>query len=220
MVTLDGPSGAGKGTIGLHLAGELGWHFLDSGAMYRLTALAALRAGLDLNAEATLADLAAGLPVSFGSSGEPLLDGEDVGAELRTETTGNAASRVAALPAVREALLDRQRGFRRPPGLVADGRDMGTVVFPDAPVKVFLTASAEIRARRRYEQLREKGIGANLTDLVEEVRARDRRDTERATAPLRPAADAITVDTSTLDLAQSYARVLDVVRQRLASGRV
>jgi cytidylate kinase len=218
VVAIDGPSGSGKGTISQLLAARLGWHYLDSGALYRLTALAAARHGVALDDAAGLARLAAALDVRFevAAAGERiLLEGEPVGNPLRSEATGAGASRVAALPEVRAALLERQRAFRTPPGLVADGRDMGTVVFPDAEVKIFLTASAEARAERRYKQLKEKGIGANLTDLSADLAERDRRDSERATAPLKPAADAIVVDSTGLDIAACLERCLAVVRQRL-----
>jgi cytidylate kinase len=218
VVAIDGPSGSGKGTISQLLAARLGWHYLDSGALYRLTALAAARHGVALDDPAGLARLASALDVRFevDADGERiLLDGAPVGNPLRSEATGAGASRVAALPEVRAALLERQRAFRAAPGLVADGRDMGTVVFPDAEVKIFLTASAEARAERRYKQLKEKGIGANLSDLSADLAERDRRDSERATAPLKPAADAVVVDSTGLDIPACLERCLAVVRQRL-----
>lgn len=218
VVAIDGPSGSGKGTISQLLAARLGWHYLDSGALYRLTALAAARHGVALDDPAGLARLASALDVRFevDADGERiLLDGAPVGNPLRSEATGAGASRVAALPEVRAALLERQRAFRAAPGLVADGRDMGTVVFPDAEVKIFLTASAEARAERRYKQLKEKGIDANLPDLSADLAERDRRDSERATAPLKPAVDAVVVDSTGLDIPACLERCLVIVRQRL-----
>lgn len=204
VIAVDGPSGVGKGTLCQWLATRLGWSLLDSGALYRLTALAALRRNLSLEDEVRLAVVAAGLDVEFQAcpAGAPriVLDGVEVGVELRSESCGAAASRVAALPAVRAALLHRQRDFRRAPGLVADGRDMGTVVFPDAELKLFLTASSEERARRRYKQLRENGLNVNLKNLVEEIDARDRRDAQRAVAPLEPAPDAEILDTTRMSI--------------------
>lgn len=204
VIAVDGPSGVGKGTLCQWLAARLGWSLLDSGALYRLTALAALRRNLSLEDEVRLAVVAAGLDVEFQAcpAGAPriVLDGVEVGVELRSESCGAAASRVAALPAVRAALLHRQRDFRRAPGLVADGRDMGTVVFPDAELKLFLTASSEERARRRYKQLRENGLNVNLKNLVEEIDARDRRDAQRAVAPLEPAPDAEILDTTRMSI--------------------
>lgn len=204
VIAVDGPSGVGKGTLCQWLATRLGWSLLDSGALYRLTALAALRRNLSLEDEVRLAVVAAGLDVEFQAcpAGAPriVLDGVEVGVELRSESCGDAASRVAALPAVRAALLHRQRDFRRAPGLVADGRDMGTVVFPDAELKLFLTASSEERAQRRYKQLRENGLNVNLKNLVEEIDARDRRDAQRAVAPLEPAPDAEILDTTRMSI--------------------
>lgn len=216
VIAIDGPSGSGKGTVAQLLATELGWHFLDSGALYRILAYAAGQRGIALDAAAALAELARTLPVTFSPNDSKIsLDGIDIRDEIRTESAGNAASKVAAIPEVRVALLARQRAFRTAPGLVADGRDMGTVVFPDAAVKVFLTASAEERARRRYKQLIEKGLDANLSDLVTAIAERDRRDAERSVAPLKPAADAEILDTSDLDIAQSVAQVRALVRRRL-----
>jgi cytidylate kinase len=214
VITIDGPGGAGKGTVSHAIARELGWHFLDSGAVYRLLALAALKRGMDLNDRAGLTALAENLDVVFPVEGGDivLLDGEDVGREIRTEAVGNAASQIAALTEVRASLLERQRAFRRAPGLVADGRDMGTVVFADAPVKIFLTASVEERARRRYKQLKEKGIDVKLPAVEKEIEERDRRDASRATAPMRPAEDAIVIDTSQLDIPSSIARVREFIR--------
>lgn len=211
VITIDGPGGSGKGTISQAIATELGWHFLDSGALYRLLALAAIEQGISLDDAAGLGSAAGALDVEFSTdgSGKILLQGIDASKKIRSEAVGNAASRVAALPEVREALLGRQRDFRKAPGLVADGRDMGSVVFTDAAVKIYLTASIEERAKRRYKQLIEKGLDANLENIREEIAARDARDTGRAVAPLKPAPDAILIDTSDL----SIARTLDRVRQ-------
>ncbi len=210
IVTIDGPSGSGKGTISRALAARLRWHLLDSGALYRLVALAATRRG---NPEdpAELARLAREMDVSFGSAAvaeHVLLDGEDVTEALRTEGVGAAASRVASVPAVREALLQRQRDFVRPPGLVADGRDMGTVVFPAADLKVFLTAAADQRAMRRHKQLKGKGIDVSLPDLSWDIAQRDARDASRSIAPLRPAPDARTIDSTDLTPEEVIARIL------------
>ena len=213
VITVDGPSGSGKGTVSQRVAQALGWRLLDSGALYRVLALAARRRGVALDDEPALAALADSLDVAFeerpGEEGvRVLLGGEDVTGELRTEACGEAASRVAALPAVREALLGRQRAFRVPPGLVADGRDMGTVVFPDAPLKIYLTASADERARRRWRQLRAQGVEADLAALYREIAARDARDASRKASPLRPAADAVQIDTTGLGIEEVVARVL------------
>lgn len=213
VVAVDGPGGAGKGTLCQRIAERLGWRLLDSGALYRLVALAAENAGVALDDEAGLAALARDLPVEF-SGPRVLLGGQDVSEAIRSEDCGSRASRVAVLPAVRTALVGLQRGFRRPPGLVADGRDMGTVIFPDAELKVFLTASAEERAMRRYKQLKEKGFDVNLRDLSAEVAARDRRDAERAVAPLRPAPDACVVDSTELTIDEVVDVVVDELRQR------
>ncbi len=224
VVAIDGPSGSGKGTVCSRLARQLGWHLLDSGALYRLLALAATRRGLALDDEAALAQLAAGLDVQFVAAVEGLhgqrilLEGVEVGDELRTEQAGAGASQVAALPAVRAALLQRQRDFRAAPGLIADGRDMGTVVFADAPLKVFLTASAEERARRRYLQLKDKVPGVNLSSLLEEIRERDERDTQRAVAPLKPAQDAILLDSTELSIEQVMERILSEIAARDLAG--
>jgi len=209
VVALDGPSGSGKGTISRRLAAQLGWHFLDSGALYRLVALAAQRRGIALDDSAALAELAGSLQVGFGPpDGEQVFLGEEEVSEvLRSEKCGEAASQVARLPVVRRALLERQRAFARAPGLVADGRDMGTVVFPDAVLKVFLTASPEERARRRHNQLKEKGIDVSLPHLSREIAERDRRDASRSVAPLRPAEDARVVDSTSLTVDAVLARV-------------
>lgn len=218
VITIDGPSGSGKGTVSRMLARELGFHFLDSGALYRLLALAANRRGVPLDDEAGLARLCGELDIRFPADGAAdvvLLDGEDVTPEIRTEAAGSGASRVAALPAVRAALLKRQRDFRAAPGLVADGRDMGTVVFPDAQAKFFLTASAEERAERRYKQLKEMGIESVFEDILADIRARDERDAGRSVAPLRAAEDAQQVDTTELDIAATMARLRDLLKNRL-----
>lgn len=219
VVTVDGPSGSGKGTISHAVAKELGFHFLDSGALYRILAYAAQQNGIALDDEPALAVLAGKLDIRFPADGDNtdtvLLDGVNVGNDIRTEAAGAGASKVAALPAVREALLQRQRDFRQPPGLVADGRDMGTVVFPDAEVKFFLTASAEERARRRYNQLKEKGKESPYETILADIQARDERDSSRATAPLKPAPDAIQIDTTSLDIPTTIERVLDAIKNRL-----
>lgn len=216
VITIDGPSGSGKGTIARLLAERLGWHLLDSGALYRVLGLAALRRGVALTDEPALTELARALPVEFvlDATGAQcvLLDGDDVSLELRSEQTGDAASQVAALGAVREALLERQRAFRRAPGLVADGRDMGTVVFPSAPLKIYLTASVEERAHRRHKQLNEQGLGGNLSALLQDIAARDERDMNRAVAPLKPAEDAITVDSSGMGVDAVFERVLGLAQ--------
>ena len=216
VIAIDGPSGSGKGTVAHILARELGWHFLDSGAIYRILAYAAQRRGVPLDDADALADLGRDLPVVFSPIDAKIaLEDIDIKDEIRTEAAGNAASQVAAIPVVREALLARQRAFREPPGLVADGRDMGTVVFPDAALKIFLTASPEERARRRYNQLIEKGLDANLSHLVAAIAERDQRDANRSVAPLVPAQDAEVIDTSELDIEQTVARVQALVRERL-----
>lgn len=222
VVTIDGPGGSGKGTVGRRVADRLGWHLLDSGALYRLVALAALDARLPQDDEPGHARLALDLNVTFstGPAGAEvvLLAGKDVTTRLRTEAAGMAASRVAAMPSVRTELLDRQRAFARPPGLVADGRDMGTVVFPDAGLKIYLTASAEERARRRHNQLKEKGLDVSLAALSQEIRERDRRDSSRAVAPLRPAEDAVVIDSTGIPIEGVVDAVLALVGQRFPAA--
>ncbi|RKZ80812.1 MAG: (d)CMP kinase [Gammaproteobacteria bacterium] len=203
VITIDGPSGSGKGTIAQLLAKDLGWHYLDSGAIYRVLAQAAIKHNVDFSDEQKLAEMAQKLDLVFSLEKDELLvilEGVDVSTLIRSEQAGNAASKVAALPLVRAALLDRQRAFCQSPGLITDGRDMGTVVFPDADYKVFLTASAQIRAERRYKQLKEKGIESNLADLVAEISERDIRDSQRKVAPLRPADDALQLDSSSMGI--------------------
>ena len=219
VITIDGPSGSGKGTVAGILAKRLGWNLLDSGALYRLLAFAAGNHGVALDNEALLEKLAAHLDVQFigATDGKPariILEGDDVTHAIRSEAVAAGASKVAALPAVRDALLQRQRAFQELPGLVADGRDMGTVVFPDAPLKVFLTASAEERARRRYLQLKAKGDDVSLTGLLDEIRARDERDTQRAIAPLKPAADAIQLDSTELSIEQVLEHIMSEIALR------
>ncbi|MDR0256994.1 (d)CMP kinase [Pseudomonas wadenswilerensis] len=223
VITIDGPSGSGKGTVAGLLARRLGWNLLDSGALYRLLAFAASNHGVDLTNEELLKALAAHLDVQFLAAEEGqlqriILEGDDVSNDIRNEHVGAGASQVAALPAVREALLQRQRAFREAPGLIADGRDMGTVVFPDAPLKIFLTASAEERARRRYLQLKAKGDDVSLSSLLDEIRARDERDTQRSVAPLKPAADAIQLDSTELSIEQVLERILSEVALRDIAG--
>ncbi|HSG01282.1 MAG TPA: (d)CMP kinase [Vicinamibacterales bacterium] len=219
VIAIDGPSGSGKGTVSRRVASTLGWHLLDSGALYRLVALAGARAGLDPQDEAGHAEIAAGLDVVFrvDDRGEErvLLGGREVSGELRSEATGAAASRVAAWPVVRTALLGRQRRFMQPPGLVADGRDMGSVVFPDAGLKLFLTATPEERALRRHKQLNEKGLGVNLAALSAEIAERDRRDATRKVAPLVACPDAVVLDTTSMGIDAVVNRVLALAYERL-----
>jgi cytidylate kinase len=213
VIAIDGPSASGKGTVAARVAEALGFHYLDSGALYRLAALASREAGADLGDEAALAALARSMPVEF-RAGSTWLSGRDVTQVLRSEEVGAAASRVAACPAVRAALLERQRGFRRLPGLVADGRDMGSIVFPDASLKVFLTADVATRADRRYKQLKEKGMYAKMPDVVEELRQRDERDSTRPVAPLKHYPDAVFLDTTGISADAAVQRILEMWKQR------
>ncbi len=207
VITIDGPTASGKGTVAQKVARHLGFHYLDSGALYRLTALSALRRGVALDDQQALAALAAGLSCRFDGD-RVELDGGDVSDAIRAETVGNAASRIAAWPALRQALVGLQLGFRTAPGLVADGRDMGTVIFPDASLKIFLTASVEARASRRYKQLIDKGFSANMQDLSKDLAERDARDSTRAAAPLKPAQGAYLLDTSDMTADQAVERIL------------
>jgi cytidylate kinase len=215
VITIDGPSGSGKGTISRAVASRLDWHYLDSGALYRAVGVAAGWADEDFSDHVALMRRAFDTSIEFRDSpeGEPrvIVDGVDATDELRTETAGAAASAIAALPEVRAALFEKQRAFRRPPGLVADGRDMGTVIFPDARFKVFLTASAEERAGRRYNQLKQKGLEVTLDGLLREILARDARDAQRAVAPLKPAFDAVVVDTTGIGIDAVVERVLSLM---------
>jgi len=220
VITIDGPTASGKGTITRLLAQRLGWNILDSGALYRLVALAAIKHNITTDDGASLAKLAANLDVEF-IAGEAdaemavLLEGKDVTPELRAETTGNAASRVASVPEVRAALKERQRAFQQHPGLVADGRDMGTVVFPDAVIKIFLTASAEERAQRRYNQLKDKGLGVTMRSLLDEIAERDERDQQRDVSPLVAAEDAVVLDTSELTIDEVVDHLWNLCQVRL-----
>ena len=208
VITLDGPSGVGKGTISALLADKLNWHYLDSGALYRLTGLACMQKDVALDAHEEVAEIAENLQVKFLPTGGILLEDKEVEALIRTETAGNNASIVAAIPSVRDALFRRQRAFLQMPGLVADGRDMGTTIFPDAPLKVFLTASAEERAKRRYKQLIEKGNNVKIESLRVEIEDRDKRDMNRAVSPLKPAPDAHIIDTSDLTIDEVFEKVM------------
>ncbi|HVS25751.1 MAG TPA: (d)CMP kinase [Burkholderiales bacterium] len=212
VIAIDGPSASGKGAVAQWVARELGFHYLDSGSFYRLVALAAQKRGIALDDETALAKLAESLPAEF-RGGEILLDGKQVTDEIRSETCAAGASRVAALPKIRLALLSRQRAFRKTPGLVAEGRDMGSTVFPDAVLKVFLTASTEARAERRYKQLMEKGMYASIPTLLQEIKERDLRDSQRSVAPLRQGADAGLLDTTSLSIEETVAEVLSRYRQ-------
>ncbi len=227
VICIDGPSGVGKGTICLAIAAHLGWYILDSGSLYRITALQVSRQfpDLDINAidERQIVDIAVNLSVSYEQKNGDLaifLDGEDITQLIRNEETGSNASKIAAIPAVRDALLARQRAFLRAPGLVADGRDMGTVVFPNSVLKIYLTASPEERAQRRYKQLKDKGIDVTLAPLVEELRLRDERDMNRQVAPLKPASDAIVIDTTRLNIEQVTEEVMNWVARRVRTGSV
>lgn len=218
VIAVDGPSGVGKGMVTRWLAATLGWHRLDSGALYRILALTAQEAGVDLDDAQAVADLAPALAIRFTGTTEQdeaiLVNGRDRRAEIRAEATGTLASRIASAPPVRAALLQRQRDFRQAPGLVADGRDMGTVVFPDSRLKIFLDASAEARAERRWRQLSQAGVNARLIDLCAEVRARDERDRKRTIAPLAPAADAVVVDSTQMNPAEVLAEIGRLLRDR------
>ena len=221
VITIDGPSGTGKGTVSAYLADSLGWHILDSGALYRVLAHAALTRQIPLDNGTELAALAVALDVRFerpkdGNESMVILDVEDVSEVIRTEECGGAASQIAALEKVRTALLQRQRDFRRKPGLIVDGRDMGTVVFPTADVKVFLTASPEERAKRRYKQLKQKGISVNLLHLSADIEARDARDRERIVSPLKPATDAIVIDSTNLEVGDVISQVSELARKLLS----
>jgi len=222
VLTIDGPSGSGKGTISRRVARELGWHYLDSGALYRAVGLAAGWTDIDLSDAAALVRCTFDTQIGFLEDGhdEPrvIVNGIDATDEIRTETAGAAASAIAAIPEVRTALRDRQRAFRQAPGLVADGRDMGTVIFPDASPKVFLTASADERAERRYKQLKDKGVSVTLAGLLREILARDARDANRAVAPLRPAPDAVCIDTTGLGIDAVVERVLALLPDRQSKG--
>lgn len=220
VITVDGPSGSGKGTISELLAKQLNWHFLDSGALYRVLAQAAKQHSVQLNNEAALTVLAAHLDVQFKAKNgcemaRVILEGSDVTDTIRTPECGNSASEIAALPGVRKALLERQRAFREPPGLVADGRDMGSTIFPDAQLKVFLVASAEARAQRRYTQLQGKGINVSLAQVLAELIERDHRDTDRSASPLQPASDAWILDTTDIGVEEVFAQIMQKVHERL-----
>jgi cytidylate kinase len=223
VIAVDGPSGVGKGTLSRLLALRLGFHLLDSGALYRLVALGAEQQSVPMDDEVGLAALGAQLDVEFrldddAEVARPVLAGRVVGEALRSERCGDNASRIAAYPRVREALLARQRAFRRAPGLVADGRDMGSVVFPDAELKIFLNASLEERAQRRYKQLIAKGIGVNLAPLLGEISARDKRDRERSVAPLKPASDAVVIDTTAMSIDAVFEQAMRIASERGISG--
>jgi CMP/dCMP kinase len=215
VITIDGPSGTGKGTVAHMLAGHLGWHILDSGALYRIVAVGAQQQGISLQDTAGLCQFAQEMQVSFSTKfeGSIVLDGEEISAIVRKEESGDQASIIATQGPLRTSLLQRQHDFRQPPGLVADGRDMGTVVFPDAMLKFFLSASPEVRAERRYKQLKNKGVSVNLAFLLHDIKARDERDSRRAVAPLVPAGDAIIIDTTNLDVGAVFAELLQRVHQ-------
>jgi cytidylate kinase len=220
VITIDGPGGSGKGTVAMRLAAKLGWHFLDSGALYRLVAVASIDRAISANDEVALGEVAENLDVNFGISNDGmviLLDGNYITGRLRSETVSVFASKIAAYPLVRSALVHRQRAFRKPPGLVADGRDMGTVIFPDAILKIFLTASAEARAERRYKQLKEKGESVNLTRLFQDINMRDERDSSRAISPLRPAEDAHRIDSTELSINEVLQKIQELLYKSAVS---
>tara|TARA_B100000745_G_scaffold135608_1_gene88578 strand:+ start:4481 stop:5164 length:684 start_codon:yes stop_codon:yes gene_type:complete len=221
VITIDGPSGSGKGTVAVRIAEKLDFTLLDSGALYRSVGIAALRGEIDLRDHQQVAELARHLNIEFGVSSPDSvwLDGEDVSLEIRTDIGSELASQIGAIPAAREALYERQLAFRKAPGLVADGRDMGTVVFQDAIIKIYLTARPEERAQRRYKQLIDKGIDASLPDLLQDLKERDARDSERPISPLKPAKDAVVLDTTDLHIDQVVEQVLDLVSERLVSWR-
>lgn len=214
VVTIDGPGGAGKGTVASAIAKAKGWHLLDSGALYRIIAVAGLADGIALDDAPALVEMSEGLEIVF-AYGQVRVNGANVTDAIRTEEAGNSASQVAALPPVRDAIFALQQGFRRPPGLVADGRDMGTVVFADAPVKIFLDASAEARAERRYNQLKNNGLGVNLRGLLEQIQQRDARDRERAVAPLKPADDALIIDSTQMTIDEVVATVMAQISSKV-----
>jgi cytidylate kinase len=218
VITIDGPSGAGKGTVSTLLAKKLGWHFLDSGAIYRVLAVASIHHQIPAEDETGLLPLASGLDVNFETTGNGvrvILEGEDVSDTIRTEEVAATASKIASLPSIREALLRRQRGFKQSPGLVADGRDMGTVVFPEAQVKIFLTASAEERADRRFNQLKDMGQDVNVLRLLQDIKARDERDANRTVAPLVPAKDALVLDSTDLNVEQVLEKIEIFIEEKL-----
>jgi len=220
VITIDGPSGAGKGTASTLLAQKLGWHFLDSGAIYRVLAVASLHHQIPSDDETGLLPLASGLDVNFETTNNGvrvILEGEDVSDTIRTEEVGATASKIASLPSIREALLRRQRGFKQAPGLVADGRDMGTVVFPEAEVKIFLTASAEERADRRFKQLKDRGHDVSIPRLLDDIKARDERDANRTVAPLMPAKDALVLDSTKLTIEQVIEKIELFIEEKLTN---
>lgn len=222
VVAIDGPVGSGKGTISRQLAEALGWHLLDSGMLYRLVAIAAMDAGIDLADHDALTRLAQNLDCVFvheGGESIPMLAGKDVSSRIRSEQVSKVASQVAAVPSVRQAIVGRQREFVKAPGLVADGRDMGTVIFPAAPLKIFLTANVEVRAQRRYKQLKEKGESVNLSRLFREIEARDARDMTRQVAPLKPAEDAVRIDSTEYSIRQVLDMIMDLVKARGLTSR-